>query len=78
MENSKFCIVQDLQCELWLCKSWNFFFLTTISESMIYIYSCRRNVFWWLVRLLFLILPFQRRGLFLGCFCGRSFSKKIT
>jgi len=27
MENSKFCIVQDLQCELWLCKSWNFFFL---------------------------------------------------
>ncbi|KAJ6912991.1 hypothetical protein NC651_015461 [Populus alba x Populus x berolinensis] len=26
MENSKFCTVQDLQCELWLCKSWSYLF----------------------------------------------------
>jgi hypothetical protein len=26
-ENSKFCVVQDLQCEFWICKSWKFFFL---------------------------------------------------
>jgi len=38
-ENSKFCVVQDLQCEFWICKSWkNIFSYNHLLVHDIYIH----------------------------------------